>query len=86
MADSEIRTVRGMGGPGAIKNIFLKVEPAKDGGFVCEGFGGKIRGIGRTPELALEAAQEAQRAFISSDQMGGRGARQVTAEEIGYKP
>jgi hypothetical protein len=87
MPDSPIRTIRGMGGPRSLKAVTFETKPLADGkGFECTGMGGAIRGVGRTPELAIEAAQEAQHTFMQSDQMAGRGARQVTAEEIGYKP
>lgn len=86
MPDSPVRTIRGMGGPLSIKQVTFEQAKQPDGTFVCSAFGGAIKGVGRTENLALEAAQNAHRTYMTSDQVGGRGARQVTAEEIGYKP
>lgn len=85
MPDSPIRTIRGVGGPNSLKMVSLSVSPAPNpaDGYVCEGLQGAITGTGRTPELALEAAQRAQQAYLVNDKTAGRGFRQVTAAEMG---
>jgi hypothetical protein len=82
MPDSPIRTVRGAGGPRSLRHVHF--ESRKDGDqYVVEATGLGIKGTGRTPELALEAAQNAQLAVMTNDSMAGKGVRTVTAAELG---
>lgn len=83
MADSAIRTLRGAGGPRSLRHCHFAVTTQPDGQFLCQAQGVDIKGTGRTPELALEAAQAAQQTFMAQDTMGGKGFRTVTAAELG---
>jgi hypothetical protein len=85
MPDSAIRTTRGAGGPRSLKVVHFEQRQAEDGSYVVEGLGGTIRGAGRTPDLALEAAQQHQLEVMTSDTLGGTGFRQVTAEQLGIE-
>jgi hypothetical protein len=75
-----------MGGPRSVKAVNFETSKQPDGTYVCQAMGGQIKGVGRTETLALEAAQNAHLSYMTSDQVGGRGARHVTAEELGIKP
>jgi hypothetical protein len=85
MPDSPIRTLRGAGGPKSLRFVHFEQRQEADGTFVVEAAGLGIKGTGRSPELALEAAQRAQEAVVTQDSMAGKGFRQVTAEQLGIE-
>jgi hypothetical protein len=84
VADGPIRTTRGPGGPRSLKVVHFETLTQPDGTYLVQASGGlDIKGTGRTPELALEAAQQAQMTVMTQDSMGGNGFRTVTAEQLG---
>lgn len=84
MADSPIRTTRGPGGPRSLKVVHFETLAQPDGSYLVQATGGlDIKGTGRTPELALEAAQAKQMEVMTQDSMAGQGFRTVTAEQLG---
>lgn len=84
MADSPIRTTRGPGGPRSLRVVHFETRVQPDGSYLVQDTGGlSIKGTGRTADLALEAAQQAQMAVMTQDSMAGNGIRTVTAEQLG---